>query len=250
MDSVRQAIETFVSGSLAPAVLEPGEPLIPIVKDHYALEQRGQRLTHPGLGRPAQPGPAHPAHRATEAWADDSGGREVRPTRRIDRPDRPRAPATQEFQRKSSRMVFRERLRLFLSREFPDWKIAEVTSEANLEHSLSPAFPRAFLRRGTSGWAAIGAGPEVSDVAGCLAVGLIWLDYLRQREPKITIEGLAIVVPAGKERAVSLRLPFLNHDAANSSSSVTARRISRRASIRPIMATCRRFWTRASGRPR
>jgi len=45
MDSVRQAIETFVSGSLEPAVLEPGEPLIPIVKDHYALEQRGQRLT-------------------------------------------------------------------------------------------------------------------------------------------------------------------------------------------------------------
>jgi hypothetical protein len=111
-------------------------------------------------------------------------------------------------------MVFRERLRMSLAREFPGWKIVDISSEANLEHSLSPAYPRAFLRRGASGWAAIGAGPEVADVSSCLAYGLIWLDYLRRREPKVTVEGLAIVVPAGRERSVSLRLPFLKQDAA------------------------------------
>ena len=47
-----------------------------------------------------------------------------------------------------------------------------------------------------------------------LAFGLIWLDYLRQRERKITVEGLAIVVPAGKDRGVSLRVRYLDPAAA------------------------------------
>jgi hypothetical protein len=213
MDSVRQAIETFVATALEPAVLEPGEPFILLRKDHYALEQRGQRLT-------------------LEVW--DDARNLVRRVLRIEQQTRGRMtlivekfarreasieiidrarPTTCELQRKSSRTVFRERLRLFLAREFIGWKIAELTSEANLEHSLSPVFPRAFLRRGASGWAAIGAGPECDDVAASLASGLIWLDYLRRRESKITLEGLALIVPAGKERAVSLRLPFLNHAA-------------------------------------
>ena len=199
MDSVRQAIEAFVSGSLAPAVLEPGEPLIPIVKDHYALEQRGQRLTlqvwddQRNLVRRVLRIEQQKRGRLTLAVEKFARREGV-----IDLIDRGR-PATRELQRKSSRMVFRERLRLFLSREFPECKLVEVTSEANLEHSLSPAFSRAFLRRGTSGWAAIGAGPEVTDVAGSLAAGLIWLDYLRRREPKVTIEWVGpIVVPAGK----------------------------------------------------
>jgi hypothetical protein len=214
MDSVRQAIETFVASSLEPAVLEPGEPFIAICKDHYAIEQRGQRLTiqvwddQRNLVRRILRIEQQKRGRLTlavEKFARREG--------LIDLIDRAR-PATHELQRKSSRMVFRERLRLFLSREFPEWKIAELTSEANLEHSLSPAFPRAFLRRGASGWAAIGAGPEVDDVAASLAFGLIWLDYLRRRERRITIEGLVIVVPAGKANALSLRVPFLNHSAA------------------------------------
>jgi hypothetical protein len=214
MDSVRQAIEAFVSNSLEPAVLEPGEPFIAICKDHYAIEQRGQRLTmqvwddQRNLVRRILRIEQQQRGRLTlavEKFARREG--------LIDLIDRAR-PTTRDLQRKSSRMIFRERLRLFLSREFSEWKIAELTSEANLEFSLSPAFPRAFLRRGTNGWAAIGAGPEVEDVAACLAFGLIWLDYLRRRERKITMEGLAIVVPADKARTVSLRLPFLNQDAA------------------------------------
>jgi hypothetical protein len=214
MDSVRQAIETFVASSLEPAVLEPGEPFIPIKKDHYAIEQRGQRLT-------------------IQVWDDDRNL--VRRILRIEQQQRGRLtlavekfarreglidlidrarPTTHELQRKSSRTVFRERLRRILSREFPEWKIAELSSEPDLEHSLSPAFPRALLRRGASGWAAIGAGPEVDDVAGSLAFGLIWLDYLRRRERRITMEGLAVVVPAGKAGPISLRLPFLNDAAA------------------------------------
>ena len=64
-----------------------------------------------------------------------------------------------EMGRRSGRLVFRERFRLFLRRQFPEWKLAELSAEANLEFSLSPAFPRAFLRHGQHGWAAIACPP-------------------------------------------------------------------------------------------
>jgi hypothetical protein len=52
-----------------------------------------------------------------------------------------------------------------------------LTREADLEHSLSPAYPRALLRQGTSGWAAIGFAPDAIHPDGALTFGLIWLDY-------------------------------------------------------------------------
>ena len=69
----------------------------------------------------------------------------------------------------------------FLTRQFPAWKLAEISAEQDLEHSLSPVFPRAFLRRGQSGVAAIASTPECLDTSSILSFGLIWLDYLRRR---------------------------------------------------------------------
>ncbi len=65
---------------------------------------------------------------------------------------------------RSARLGFREQFRLFLRRQFPAYKLAELTTEADLEHSLSPAYPRALLRQGASAWAAIGA------AAGCRVI--------------------------------------------------------------------------------
>jgi hypothetical protein len=214
MESIRQAIETFVSDSLEPVLMEPGEPFIPLQQGCFAIEEHGRRLTlqawddRRNLVRRILRIEDRQRGRLTltvEKFARREG--------RIDLIDRAR-PATNELQKKGSRRVFRERLRLFLSREFAGWKLAELSSEANLVESLTPAFPRAFLRQGARGWAAIGAGPEVEDPGACLAFGLIWLDYLRRRERRVTFEGLALVVPAGRERAVSLRIPFLNQSAA------------------------------------
>src|SRR5262249_48802342 len=100
--------------------------------------------------------------------------------------------------RRSGRLVFRERFRLFLRRQFPEWKLADVTAAANLEYSLSPAFPRAWLRHGTHGWAAIACPPD-GDAAAVLSFALIWLSHLRARERRDRVEGLAIYVPSGRE---------------------------------------------------
>jgi hypothetical protein len=115
--------------------------------------------------------------------------------------------------RRSGRMVFRERFRLFLRRQFPEWKLAELSAEPNLEYSLSPSFPRAFLRHGQHGWAAIACPPD-GDSAAVLAFGLIWLSYLRTRERRVAMEGLALYVPEGQERAPALRLLCLDPEKA------------------------------------
>src|SRR5207237_2832248 len=142
--------------------------------------------------------------------------------------------------------VFPERFRLFLRRQFPEWKVAEVSAEANLACSLSPSFPRAFLRHGQHGWAAIACPPE-SDAAAVLSFGLIWLSYLRARERRVSVEGLAIYVPAGRERAAALRLPFLNPRARLELFSYSGR-ISWDAWKLPTTATWTRGWSRARAR--
>ena len=43
---------------------------------------------------------------------------------------------------------------------------------------------------------------------------MIWLDYLRRREPKLVVEGLAIFTPAGTEHSVCHRVRFLDSNAA------------------------------------
>ena len=118
-----------------------------------------------------------------------------------------------ELGRRSGRLVFRERFRLFLHRQFTGWKIAELSAEPDLEHSLSPAFPRACLRHGQHAWAAIACPPD-GDPAAVLSFGLIWLAYLRARERRATVEGLAIYIPAGRETATALRLLCLDPSSA------------------------------------
>ena len=214
METLKKAIESFLSNSTEPAVIEPGEPFIPLRRGCYAIEQRGERLTlqawdeHRNLVRRILRIEEQKRGQLTltvEKFARREG--------RIDLIDRAR-PATRELQKKNARTIFRERLRLFLSREFAGWNVVELSSEADLEQSLSPAFPRAFLRQGARGWAAIGAGREAEDPGASLAAGIIWLDYLRRREHRVAIEGLAIFVPHDRARSLSLRIPFLDHSAA------------------------------------
>ena len=101
-----------------------------------------------------------------------------------------------------------------LSRQFPGWKIAELSVEADLAHSLSPAYPRAFLKHGQSGWAAIAAAPDAASAAGVLSFGLIWLDYLRRREKRVACKGWRSLSPADIEQPTCLRLLFLDAEAA------------------------------------
>jgi hypothetical protein len=203
------AIEAFLKNCRQPALLEPGEELLPITSESFALEVSGARLTLQAWDRTR-----NLTRRVTAVGSPAAARLELKVERFARREGQlflldlaRRAGA--DMGRRSARLVFRERFRLFLRRQFPDWKLAEISAEADLEHSLSPAFPRAYLKHGAHGWAAIACPPE-SDGGSVLSFGLIWLSYLRARERRATVEGLAIYVPAGRERSAALRLLCLD----------------------------------------
>ena len=112
------------------------------------------------------------------------------------------------------RLVFREQFRLMLKRELPGWKLETLTSEIDLQHTLSPKFPRALLRQGTNAWAAIASSPDCAEPDEILTYGLIWLDYVRRREPKLAVQGLLLFLPAGQAKVTALRLPWLDSSKA------------------------------------
>jgi hypothetical protein len=209
-EELQAAVERFLKASRKPALLEPGEPIIAITGTNLSLEVRNSRFT-------------------VQAWDDERNV--VRRIIDIQEEKRGRLelvaerfagkrgvlylidlalPAGPDWERRGMRLVFRERFGQYLSREFPAWRIAELSTERDLEHSLSPAYPRALLKRGSAALAAIGSPPDRLNSSGVLSFGLIWLDYLRKRERRTPIEGLVVFVPANQERMTSLRLNFLD----------------------------------------
>jgi hypothetical protein len=211
-EEIRARIEAFLHQSRQPALLEPGEELLPLASDNFVLEIHGPRLTLQAWDR------SRSLTRRVLTIADASAARLELGVERFPRRegllfllDLARR-AGSELGRRSSRLVFRERFRLFLKRQFPEWKLAELSAEPNLEFSLSPAFPRAFLRHGQHAWAAL-ACPPGGDSAAALTFGLIWLSYLRARERRVTLESLALYLPSGTERTAALRLLCLNPSA-------------------------------------
>lgn len=212
-DEIRCTLDQFLRSCREPALLEPGEDLFPLTADNFTLDIRASRLTLQAWDHTR-----NLTRRLLSARLLAEGRLELT----VERFPKKQGPAYlldlsrrsgAELGRRTQRLMFRERFRLLLRRQFPGWNLAEISAEPNLEYSLSPAYPRAFLRHGQHGWAAIAAPPE-SDAHGVLTFGLIWLSHLRARERRVAIAGLAIFAPAGAERATALRLRQLNPEAA------------------------------------
>lgn len=209
-EELLRAIESFLKASRHPVVLEPGEEPLPLSADNYALECRHGRLTLQAWDRTR-----NISRRVVGIDEDRPHRLNLRIERFGKRPGKvllfdQTNPNNLGAGRRGAREVFRELFRRFLRRQFPDWKLALLSTEADLEHSLSPAYPRALLTKGASGWAALGASADSASPAGALSFGLIWLDYLRRREKRLTVEGLALFLPEGHQRTACLRLRHLD----------------------------------------
>jgi hypothetical protein len=210
----RVSIEGFLKNCRQPALLEPGEELLLLTGDNLSLQVRGAWLTLEAWDRTR-----NLARRVLQIKSESAARLELAVERFGRREgqlfllDLARRTGADLGQR-SHRLVFRERFRRFLQRQFPEWKLTELSAEANLEFSLSPVFPRALLRQGRHGWAAISCPPE-GNAGALLSFGLIWLSYLRSRERRLTVEGLALYVPVGHEQTTALRLLCLDPVAAH-----------------------------------
>lgn len=208
------AIRRFLETSKQPAMWEPGEEPLPLSEGNYSLEVRSGRLVLQAwderrvLARRIRAISRQRSHRL-ELEVE----RLARRTGRLVLVDLAREQRSAVEQR-AARLVLRERLRVALAREYPNWRIVEISAEPNLEQSLSPVYPRALLRQGQRAWAALMAPDEPAAADGALSFGLIWLDYLRRREQRLVIEGLALFLPDGLERTTCLRLNWLDPEAA------------------------------------
>ena len=210
MSNAREAIDSFVRSARRPALLEPGEPLLPFTPETFHYEDK-------------------PSHVLLQAW--DETRNIVRKVTAVREQSKGKlsltirkfanregelllvdlaVPSKREWSRRGEKLLFCERFRQFLQREFAEWDVAGISAEADLEHSLSPTFPRALLRRGSKALAAIAAPPEDGDPSSILTFALIWLAYLRRREAKFTFEALIIVLPKGEEHPTTLRIPYLS----------------------------------------
>src|SRR5437016_5462355 len=128
--------------------MEPGDDPFPIVRDSFALTARGGQVT-------------------IECW--DQKRNLVRRVQRVQTERRGRIeleiqkfgarsgtltlldladPSNRDAGRRGTRLKYREQFRRSLRRQLPEWRIAELSTEPDLHHSLSPSYPRAFLRKG------------------------------------------------------------------------------------------------------
>src|SRR5579863_1723454 len=185
------AIERFLKASQKPVLIEPGEDPFALGADTFAVNER-------------------PAGITIECWDEKRSLVRRVVAVRVERPGRLEldvehfggrtGPLTlvdldrethRDAARRGARLKYRERFRQSLHRQFPDWRVVELSTEQDLHNSFSPAYPRALLRKGNAALAAIGIPENSPSPADALTFGLIWLDYLRRREPRLTIQGLA-----------------------------------------------------------
>ena len=214
MTEIQQTIELFLQSCAEPVLCEAGEESLVLTAGNLVLETRNGVLN-----LQAWDDRRNLVRRVTGIEGQSRGKLVLRIERFAKRTGTLslidlRHTSGQNLALKSTRLEFRELFHRFLRRQFPSYKVAELSTEADLEHSLSPAYPRALLRQGSAAWAAIGASPDPFHAEGALTFGLIWLDYLRRRDPKLVIHGLILYLPAGREKTTCLRLLFLDSAAA------------------------------------
>ena len=207
---LRGTVERFVAGAARPALLDPGEEPLLMVADQWFLREWNGRLVleawdaQRNLVRKISGVVEHRRDRlllTTERFPKSPGELRIADLA---------APSGVEVVRKTTRTAFRERFRLMLEREFPGWSVEEVSSEPNLEESLSGTFPRAFIRRGSQGMAAMAATPDAHDAGGLVPMGLVWLHHLRHREGKVQIGRLLLYVPVRREHEVAFRAALVD----------------------------------------
>jgi hypothetical protein len=210
------ALEHFLAEHPRAAVLEDGRVLFDMRSAHYAIStEHGRCVLH--------------------LWSDERNlvrtitGVDARKTalrleaRRLGQarpqtlhlvPDRDvRTPGT----RANSRKTYLRILERVLIRCFADFRVEQISSAMDLEHSFGPAYARGILTRGQSAWAVIGVdGAETQPtIDGVLTLGILWLAYCREHSGgRRLFEGLKVILPVGAAAITRARMAWLNRDLA------------------------------------
>jgi len=119
--------------------------------------------------------------------------------------------------KRAARVRYQSLLERVLRREYPGFKLDQLSSSPDLEHSLSPVYTRGLLRAGQSAFTVLGVNAEETQscVDAVLTFGILWMDYQRQHQGgRAQVEGLKLFLPPGRSEIVRQRAANLNCDAA------------------------------------
>jgi len=212
---IQKAIEDFLLTATRPCLCEPGEQPIALNGSNFHIAPCGRGLLLEAwdekfnLARHVT-GLETPAQRGRLTLKIEKFGKKTGTLALIDRDSAAQQPAGVRHQRQE----FRQRFGRFLRRQFPAYSLDELSTSPDLHETLSPFFPRALIRMGTCAWAAIGAPLDAFRTDDVLSFGLIWLDYLRRREPGLRIAGLLLYLPQAHAQISCLRLTCLDGSVA------------------------------------
>jgi hypothetical protein len=115
--------------------------------------------------------------------------------------------------RKAVRAQYAKLLQRVIIAQNPGFRIDALSTGMDLEHSFSPIYTRALIRRGNSSFAVLGV--NATEIQGsidsALAFGVLWLEACRRKGAAWTIvEGLKLYVPPGTSAVLRQRLAYLN----------------------------------------
>ena len=119
--------------------------------------------------------------------------------------------------RRSARARYQSLLERLVRREYPGFKLAQVSSSPDLEHSFSSVYTRGLLRAGQRAFAVLGVNSEETQtsVDAALTFGILWMDYQRKHlAGRAVVEGLKLFVPPRCSEIVRQRAANLNPEAA------------------------------------
>ena len=189
-----ETIQAFIAKCRIPAILEYGEPLQCLITGQYCLEERSGRLWIEVLGDTRTVSRRILSiEKSGKAALDCTIHRFGGKPGNISFLDLDR-PQTAHKTVAGARRNFGEQFRRMLSRQFPDWEIASLTSSLDLRRSFSSVFPRACLIRGNQQIAAL-ACPTASDEPILLTFALVWFDYVRSHTKQEKRTSLALFLP-------------------------------------------------------
>ena len=209
-EALRVALERFLESCRRPALLEPGQEPLELKPDLFQMSERPNGLLLEAWSETrtwarrlvaAEDGP----NGRLKLFAERLGGARIK----LEIFDLER-PAAAPLLRRGQREELRERLRYWLARQYAGWRIEELSTGADLQHTLSPSYARALLAQGQRRVAALAAPQDGEHAAGALTSGLIWLDYLRRRESPRPVAELALFLPKGTHNQTLLRLKWMD----------------------------------------
>jgi hypothetical protein len=119
--------------------------------------------------------------------------------------------------KRTARLSYQRNLRRVLERQFPGYKVQQLTTSVNLERSFGPIYARGLIRQGQSAFAVLGVNAQETQAAidAALTFGILWLEHCRRSQVgKCLVEGLKLFLPAGTGTLTRERMAHLNPRAA------------------------------------